>query len=272
MGNHTTIRDYPIDTSLFSPVQFQVRSILSLAMNNTWEWLSEAGVSFPRFIKEFKQGLVVAFVDISYLAPFKFLDSDRFFVHTKPGRIRRQGTFLEGCIDFVAQQTVFARLHVRSAVLKLSGDEAMGGVPGALAPPLLALFSENDDANEPIKMPLPALLKDISDKPAVAEGRHSFRVYRHQCEVADQWCFIELAGWAEEARHNMVMNSTINGLKKSFKQPMKRYITKYARPLFFMDEGEILSKAYLADDRLIFVHEVMNAAQKVRCATVVEEF
>lgn len=61
MGERPVAVMRPIDPTLFNPLQFQSRSLLSLCKSSMWSWFSERlDISFPGLIREHHQSLVSA--------------------------------------------------------------------------------------------------------------------------------------------------------------------------------------------------------------------
>jgi hypothetical protein len=111
----------------------------------------------------------------------------------------------------------------------------------------------------------------------LAQGESSFCVYRHLCEVADQWCFVELAGFCGAGRESLVFkySDKVAELSKGLTSPMKKFVAELSRAYFLSDEGVVKTKAYKVGDEVYFIHHLHAKDDPRRqrpYATVVEIF
>ena len=106
----------------------------------------------------------------------------------------------------------------------------------------------------------------------MAEGSYEFTVYRHACEVADQWCVIQIPCYVSEAREALALaqGDHIPDLRRALGQPLRNLDMELRRPMYVFDKGTIVTKAYDVDGRFAFIHQVLSSDQLH--AVVIERF
>ncbi|WP_242487472.1 MULTISPECIES: hypothetical protein [unclassified Pseudomonas] len=275
MGERPVAVMRPIDPTLFNPLQFQSRSLLSLCKSSMWSWFSERlDISFPGLIREHHQSLVAVEADVDYLRPFGMFDSDWFQVSVEQVRLRQDNTVLEIFHQFQADGGVFAKVRMLWRLLELDGDAALTGVPGQLRGSVLKhlLPAEVDPGREPRYVDAQvALIEDEGERVAGAEYR--FTLYRHLCEVADQWCFLEVPGLASEGRERLV-DALVDdplALRSGLGKPLQEVLVKLCCPFYLFDEGEVRTTTFIHHGNPVYIHRVINLTRDNRLAAVVIE-
>jgi acyl-CoA thioesterase FadM len=250
---------HPIETSLFTPTQFQPRALLQQSMSIGWSWFAEHMVSFPRFIRDHHTGMVVAGVELRYVRPFGFFDADAFTVTLEKFRLRKSGTQFAFEVRLSADGELFAKSEVVCILVRLSEDASLSARPAPLDGPLLAMVKQHEvDPSSPPRS-LPGLLADIERGPCLAEGEDHLTVRRHLCEMADQWSFIELPGYTGGSREKLIAATERPELVRGLKEPLQRFTAEFRRPLYLFDDATVQTRAYAAGDQLAFIHRLVNA-------------
>ncbi|WP_145579438.1 hypothetical protein [Yersinia vastinensis] len=266
---------YPIHTCLFTALQFHGRELLSLAISNKWLWLERhLKVSFPEFIQGYQQSNVTISFEINYTQPLTFFDSNEFSSSVVKVRLRQKDSIFEIHHDFTANYRVFATVILFWRILSLSGDDALTAVPGNLDEQIKQRFLPEEIDSSNIVRATPKLLSKIeSEGQFITEHNNLFTLYRHQCEVADQWSFIELPTLASAGRERLIISLDDDPAELSctMGKPIKSIVAKLSCPFFLFDEGRVRTRAYLLNKRPIFVHHVFNVSRADTLAAVVIE-
>ena len=266
---------YPIHSCLFTGLQFHTRDLLSMAISNEWLWFSsQLGVSMPEFIKKHHQGLVIIALDIEYSRVFEFFDASQFTAKIQRFKVRQQNSIFEFHHEFIADDVVFAKVLIHQRVLELSGDEALSGVPGKVKACLLQKFLPDEIEPSNIVRRAPRLQNQIEQEgQLIAKNSYPFILHRHQCEVAEQWSFIELPTLASSGRERLLLSleNDSTHLMETLGMPLKNIVAKLTCPFFLFDEGQIDTSAYTFNNRIVFIHRVINVSRANTSAAVVIE-
>lgn len=266
---------YPIHTCLFTALQFHGRELLSLAMSNKWLWLEHhLSVSFPEFIQGYQQSNVTISFEIKYIQPFTFFDANNFNASVVKVRLRQKDSIFEIHHNFTANHRVFATVVLFWRILSLSGDDALTAVPGNLSEQLRQRFLPEEIDSSNIIRAAPKLLSKIeAEGQFITEHSHLFTLYRYQCEVADQWSFIELPTFVSAGRERLIISLDDDPaeLSRTMGKPIKSIVAKLSCPFFLFDEGRVRTRAYLLNKQPIFVHHVFNISRADSLAAIVIE-
>jgi acyl-CoA thioesterase FadM len=261
------------DTSQFSAMQLQPRTICSIGMNGWACWAREHLVPFRRMIEEHRTGVVVVRLDVRYLQPFGFFDADSIRARVAVAAVRR-GVLLHLTLELSAGDRCIAEADCALRPVLIGGEGTLAAQPGNLPPELLALFPPDEIVALPPGRTARALAAAMRDGPQLAQAMRPLTVHRHECEVADQWSFIELAGYAAAAREALVLGARDrNDLGATLARPLRSFHLDIARPLYIFDRAEIATTAVGAGDGLRFVHEIGSGiGSQAPHALVVERF
>lgn len=267
--------EIPVDTSMFTPLQFQPRSVFGLAMTGWARWMREHWVPFPRLIKEHGLGVVIAGLDLRYLRPFTFFDADAVDAEVALA-VRERGDLLfldlrvapsEGGRD-VARVTAVLR------PVRISDGLVLSAIPTNLDRDVVAGFEE-DEILSTAPPRLDSMVSELEggDRPVAACSR-TFTLHRHLCEAADQWSGIALPDLTTEVRENLIWGpgAGVPGLTAALVQPMRRIAIEFRRPAFFLDEIIAECRAYVRDDALVILHRLSSAADLEPLASFIEWF
>ncbi|QHB31028.1 hypothetical protein F0T03_01635 [Yersinia canariae] len=266
---------YPIHTCVFTALQFHGRELLSLAASSEWLWFEYyLNVSLPTLIQEYQQSMVVTAFEIEYTAPFEFFDANQFTASVTKVRVRQNDNIFEFHYEFSANNIVFSRVMICFRLLLLSGDDALTAVPGKVDEKLLQRFLPEEIDSSNIVRAVPKLLNKIETEGLlITESNDLFTLYRHQCEVADQWSFIELPTLASAGRERLIISLDDDPaeLRRTMEKPIKSIVAKLSCPFFLFDEGRVRTRAYLLNKQPIFVHHVFNVSRADTLAAIVIE-
>ncbi|WP_145556447.1 hypothetical protein [Yersinia canariae] len=276
MGEERTVSvTYPIHTCLFNALQFHGRELLSLALSNEWLWFEKClCVPFPILIKEYQQSMVVTAFEIEYLKPFGFFDANQFKVNVVKVRVRQKDSIFEFNFELTANEIIFSRILICFRTLVLSGDDALTAQPGKVNEKLIRCFlPEEIDPSNMVRAVPKQLSKIEAEGQFITESNDSFTLYRHQCEVADQWSFIELPTFASAGRERLIISLDDDPaeLRRTMEKPIKSIVAKLSCPFFLFDEGRVRTRAYLLNKQPIFVHHVFNVSRADTLAAIVIE-
>lgn len=266
---------YPIHTCLFTALQFHSRELLSLGVSSKWLWFeTHLNLSFSEFIQKYQQSNVAVAFEIEYTQPFSFFDANYFDVGVAKVRLRQKDSIFEFHYDFTANNIIFAKVVLYLRLLVLSGDEALTAQPGQLGKQLLQLFLPEEIDRSNIVREVPKQLNKIeTEGKFITENNSHFTLFRHQCEVADQWSFIELPTLASTGREKLIIsldNDPAN-LSSTMGKPIKNIVAKLSCPFFLFDEGRVRTRAYLLNNQPVFVHHIYNVSRADTLASVVIE-
>ncbi|AJJ03115.1 hypothetical protein BZ17_1999 [Yersinia pseudotuberculosis IP 32953] len=266
---------YPIHTCLFTALQFHGRELLSLGMSNKWLWFeNHFNMSFPEFIKKYQQSNVAVAFEIEYIQPFDFFDAKTFDVSISKVRLRQKDSVFEFHHEFTANNIIFARVALYWRILMLSGDDALTAHPGPLGKELIQLFlPEEIDPSRTVRAVSKQLCEIEAEGQLITENYSNFTLFRHQCEVADQWSFVELPTLASAGREQLIISleDDPENLSSTMGIPIKNIVAKLSCPFFLFDEGRVRTRAYLLNNQPVFVHHIFNISRADTLAAVVVE-
>ena len=266
--------EIPVDTGLFTPLGLQPTAVCRLGFNAAGRWLGQHAISHRRLVAEHRTGLVVWSAQLAFDEPVGFFDADCLQMRVT-ARVRGAGTQLECVVEVGGPLDARARLQACCVPLRLEGDPALSGIPARLGPEVMAAFRPDEIESPPHRSPVPALrIAVVRDGTAQAQGRMSFVIRRHQCEVADQWFWPEAVSLAAGAREELVQAEAerVPLLLSALRTPVRRLDLLFNRPFFLFDEGAVRSSAYEWEGRLVFIHELVGSDKDQPRALVTEQF
>jgi acyl-CoA thioesterase FadM len=267
---------FPLDSSLFTPLQLQPTAVGRLGFSAGSRWLKENVCSHRDLIWEHKIGLVLWAWELEFREPLGFRDADEAELDVT-ARVRGPRTQFEVEMTISGPAGVAVAMRAVLVPLALSGDAALSGRPSPLPEELLAAFREDEIEPVPYRSKLRRMQSEIEQagRP-LAATEEEFRVHRHHCEVADQWFWAESLGFAAAGREELVTQhaATRSDLSAGLGAPIRRIDVACAQTFQFRDLGRVSTTAYDWGDRLAFVHELGlndNGARDVH-ATAIEQF
>lgn len=257
MPRHCTY-EIPLDSGFFTPLQLQPIAVGRLGFNAATRWLKENVCSHRRLIWEHQIGLVLWSWELDYRAPLGFDAADEARIDVT-GRVRGRGSQFESEMTISGPDGVSVEMRAVSVPLELTGDAALSGRPRSLPEEILTRFRDDEIDPVPRRSAVPGLQADIRrEGTALASTEESFRVHRHQCEVADQWFWPEALGFAAVGREELVMRHAAShaAVRAGLQAPVRRVEAICRRTYQFRDLGRVSTTAYEWRDRLSFVHEL----------------
>ncbi len=250
----------PVDSGLFTPLHLQPTAVCRLAFDAAGRWLSRHAISHRRLVAEHQTGFVLWSVQLVSGDPVGFFDADGLDVRVT-GRVRGGGTQFESDVEVRGPVGRATRLQACCVPLRLDAGPALSGTPARLCPEVMSAFLADEIEARPHRSPLPGLRAAIAGGGAtLARGRTPFVIHRHQCEVADQWFWVEAVSLAGSGREELVRAEAerVPRLRLAMQAPVRRLDLLFRRPFYLFDEGAVLSTAYEWEGRLAFVHELVG--------------
>jgi acyl-CoA thioesterase FadM len=244
------------DTSLFDSMQLQLRPILTVGMRCWAQWAHDNLYSFSTLIKEHRFGLVVVGGHVKFERPFDFFSADAFDVvgHAEVVQDRR---LIIGHMSFMNGDEQFLSLRLLCRPVTMVGGSSFAALPTKLEGAMLAKFTPEEVTDRKIRREVVELLADYGPERLIAEAVKPERLYRHDCEAADQWSYIEIGSHAAIAREAMIVDAPKElrpKLQAGLATSVRHVDIEIKRPLFLFDKTQIRSQVYLHEDRLTFVH------------------
>jgi acyl-CoA thioesterase FadM len=264
----------PVVTTQFGPHQLRPRTILGLVATGLGRWLAEYLVPFPRLIDEHLTAVVVRTARIDYADPdLRFGDSEWLTVRTRLGT-SDTGEWLDLQLDYEADGRPAASARLILRVLTLSGDESLAAQPGALPDVLRAEFADDEILPEDELHRLARTREPFEIGEDLLSPREwETTLCRSQCEVADQWSFIEMVELATFARERLFTSDEAppDAVLHAVRLPVRSLVASFRRPMFVFDPCRIVTSAHrAADDHALFQHEVGRPLDRQSCLRVWE--
>lgn len=267
--------EWAFDTSQFTPHQFQARSLLSVSFNVMWNWMRTHFISFRRSVQEHGLSWVIIRIGIEYHDRVTYFDADGFEAVVEKVTLRRD-RMLEFHVEFRIPGKRIATGTIVLLAVKVGDQDSLSALPGKVDRKLVDLLAPDEIHSTVPERVVPSILDKIQRYGTpLAEGLYPFTVHRHLCEVADQWCFVELAGLVGAGRESLVAAHPSKGtdLLRGLSEPMKSLRAELRHAYFLFDEGRVETTSYALGDRAYFVHRLLGAAaNREPYATVIEEF
>lgn len=254
----TSTFDMYYDPRHFNPLQLQPRCAIEFCFQGLARWFAEYVTTFPAMIHDRRVGVVAIALDVDYLAPFSFFDGDRFTL-TARCRVLRAGSMLETTTYIVSDDKPVAQSTMLCRCVALGDGSGLAALPGSFPSDMLNLFAPAERTAGNPKLDFHARLRSITARAVpLAEGVHHVTVYRHLCEVADQWCSSELPGYFGAGREDLIQRNGDEhpAITDGLRLPLRSVHIRIPRPLFLLDEASVKTVAYPCGDGVCFVHQV----------------
>ncbi|WP_158858100.1 hypothetical protein [Streptomyces sp. NRRL B-1347] len=258
------------DTGMFSPLQLQPRAAASLLFMGWTRWLADHATPFPSILRDYRVSFPVVGFRLRYLSPFGFFDGNHFDLTTYT-RLLRDRTMLETTAEIRSDDTSVALVSFLSRCLLLDGSESLTGVPGTFPDSFSALFTKEEQPEAWSPGHFSKSLKSLTrDRTPVLESIFHLTVNRHLCEVADQWCFVDIPGHLCAARETMIekCGTEYPIVRDGLRRPLRSVEFRLTRPLFLLDSATITTSSYIDGDELSFVHHISGPDGAARAAAI----
>ncbi|MBT2511863.1 hypothetical protein J7I98_40160 [Streptomyces sp. ISL-98] len=264
-ARETTFRE-PLYTTQFSPLQLRPRALLDLAANGFARWLAEHLTPFPHLLHKHRTAVVVRIARLDYEAPdLRFADASWLDLRARV-TTSGSGEWLVLSLDYEAGGHIAARARLVMRVLSVAEPESLAAQPGALPPALLAEFTGDE------RLPSDEFRKQARVRQPFDLGTDLFApqewettLSRSQCEVADQWSFIEMIELATSARERLfaATDSALpaDTVRPAVRAPVRSLVAFFQRPMFVFDACRTVTRAHHArhDGRTVFRHDIGRA-------------
>lgn len=270
--------EVPADPTQFVAAQVRPRALLELSMQAFARWLAAHVVPYSRLLGEHRIGFVFTTVQLDYALPhLRFTDTDRLEV-TGRVAVSDSAKYLRLAVDFQAPAATAARRPVGSfeanlRVVAVLEDLCLTGVPGILPEHLLARF-QPEEVYRPDRAAIAAVATPPAGEPILDEVSYESTLYHSQCEVADQWSFIEVIESLAMARERIfLMDSVAPDLAKlAVRSPVRGVVAVFHRAMFVFDTCRIRTRAISSNgpDEVVFRHTVHDPAHSADCVTAWE--
>lgn len=263
------------DTSHFTPLQMQPRMLLATSFNAMSQWLRAYLVSFPKLIRDHHFSVVILAAEIDYPEPLSFWDYDVLHVEAT-FQVRRHGSRAQLDVSYRSERGIAAQVGILLCPVRIDDPVSLAADPCVFGGDLLPRFQADEVIASSPNRPLPQLLKEIADAGSpLATYSYPFTVYRHLCEVADQWAFLEVPTLVSASRESLarIEGSKHPALRGGMSRAMRHYYNEFTRPYFWMQEGRVATTAYPFQDSVAYVHRLLSSQPTEEThATIIELF
>jgi hypothetical protein len=263
-----------VDTSYFSAVQLQLRTVGALCWSALARWLKHHLVAFPRLIQGERCGLVVLGFHYEASEAVSFFDCESLLVRAGL-RAMRRGARAELDVRFSNRGREIAAARLVLCPVAIEDPVSLAASPRPFDDRLLARFQDDERVSGSPSRVLPERRTELESRgPALAQRVTPFFVHRQLCEVAEQWSWIEVSGYAEAARERLALDQATAhpALQIALREPLRRFDVEFSRPFYSFERGEIVTRAYAAGGRLGLVHSLVSDGGAALHALVVEAF
>lgn len=279
MAREVTV-ETPVDPSQFGPDQIRPRALLAQSIGGLARWFAAHLVPYPRLLNDHATGLVFTTVRLQHTSPgFRFGDAD-WLEATSRVSVSDSAKYLSLDVDFRARRDTQARadrpvgsFHADLRVVTVVEDKALSAVPGTLPDPLLALF-RRDEIYEPDRAALARASTPPDGREIFAGAGYKTTIFRSQCEVADQWSFIEVMEMMTAARERLFLDSAPEAVGRlAVADPPRHTAATFHRALYVFDTCEIATRVVAAPGDagfVAFVHTLEDPAHPGPCVTAWE--
>lgn len=249
------------DTSHFGPLQLQPRALLSISFNALSRWLRAHLVSLPSLIRAYRTSLVILSARVDYEAPLRFFDGDALEVDAGL-RVLAAGRRAELDVAFAGAGRRAASVRIVLGPMLVDDPASPATSPGAIGPELLGRLEPDELEERSPARTLPEHWQRVESLGReLGRATSAFTIHRHQCEVADQWAFAEVAGLVGTGREAMVLARDDAGgpLVDGLARPLVRFEMELRRPFAWSQAGAVDTIAYEHAGRVVFVHSVRSS-------------
>lgn len=271
--------EVPTDPTMFDPLQIRPRVLLGLSMGALARWFAAHVVPYPQLVSKHRTAFVFTVVQLDYaLPPLLFANADWLAVN---GRllVSDSAKYLRLAVDFstpggASDARPAASFHTDVRVVTVVEDRSLTAVPGVLPEDLLARFLP-DEVYRPDRAAIAATATPPTGMSILDEVSHDFIISRSQCEVADQWSFIELIEALTAARERLFLLDTVAATiaKLAVRRSLHSVTAVFHRAMFVFDNCQIRTHAIAGPDgpeNIIFLHTVHDPSHAVDCVTAWE--
>ena len=270
----STIFEIPVDTSHFTPIQLQTKTLLSLSWTGLTNWLKTHAFSAVRLIKNHQCGFVVMRCQATYVNHLSFFDAEALRSETTL-KVRRKGTRLEVDVHHFGNDIHMATVQFLLCPVRIVEKTTMAAVPDRLGDAFMAkLQADEIDDSSPARE-FPALCDEIKQNGRLlATHTRLLSINRYRGEVADQWTFFETSTYVEASREELALEqiARIPELGIALNQPLMEFDVEFYRPFYVFETCRVQTEAYCCQDRLVFLHTLLSKTADQVHGMVIERF
>jgi malate synthase A len=252
-------------SGMFTHLQLKPRVAFSFAFMGWSAWLVEHAVSHAALIREHATGFVPIGLEIEYLQPATFDDCESLDISTevRTWNPRRFHSLQEVDVLLVGTGIPLARIHLQEVCVRIESRETLAAAPGRVPDELAGRLLDNpgDIDERPVLLNRGAARVPANAKP-IAGSQHDFTVYRHHCEVADQWYSEHVCDYLGASRESMVFRllSDHPALTAGLARRLERISIGLRHPFMLFDSGHVETEAYRIGDEIHFTHQLLTAS------------
>ncbi|MGF7134132.1 malate synthase A [Paraburkholderia sp. EB58] len=256
----------PCSSGMFTHLQLKPRVAFSFGFLGWSAWLVEHAVSHAALIRDHATGFVPIGLEIEYLQPATFYDCQSLNVTTavRTWNPRRFHSLQDVDVLLATEHGApVARIHLQEVCVRIDSPDTLAAAPGRVPSELVdCLLDTSGEIDERPVLLNRGASRVPADAEVIAESRHEFVVYRHACEVADQWYSEHVCDYIGESREAMVFElmskqpELVAGLSKR----IERISIGLRRPYMLFDRGQVLTRAYRMGKEIHFVHQLLTAS------------
>jgi malate synthase A len=253
-------------SGMFTHLQLKPRVAFSFGFMGWSAWLIEHAISHAALVRDHATGFVPIGLEIEYLQPSNFYDCQSVSVTTqvRTWNPRRFHSLQDVDVLLAADGGVpVARIYLQEVCVRIESPETLAAAPGrvplALGESLLDSPAEIDE--RPLLMNRGAA-RVPADAKVIAESRHEFVVYRHACELADQWYSEHVCDYIGDSREAMVLKLLQEhpDLAAGLSNRIERISIGLRRPYMLFDRGQVVTRSYRIGTETHFVHQLLTAS------------
>ncbi|MGW1198634.1 hypothetical protein ACWD4B_22760 [Streptomyces sp. NPDC002536] len=256
----TTFRE-PLYPTRFSPLQLRPRALFDLAANGLARWFAEHLTPFPHLVHKHRTAVVVRTARLDYTTPdLRFADTPWLDVRARLAT-DGPGEWLVLTMDYEAGGRTAARVRLVLRVLGVAEPGTLSAEPGALPPDLLAGFTAAERLSPHTFREQARTRQPFALGPELLAPREwETTLLRSQCEVADQWSFIEMIELATTARERLFTTPGPTVLP-AVRAPIRSLVAFFRRPMFVFDTCRTVTHTHHTPQpgRTVFRHDIAHA-------------
>jgi hypothetical protein len=271
--------DVPTDPTQFDPLQIRPRVLLGFSVSALARWFAAHVASYPALLSEHRTAFAFTVVQLDYALPhLRFTDADWLAV-TGRLMVADSAKYVRLTVDFHARGGAtdprpVASFQTDLRVVTIVEDHGLTALPGLFPENLLAKFLP-DEVYRPDRAAIAATATPPTGEQILGEVSRDSTLCRSQCEVADQWSFIEVIEALTAARERLFLLDTAAPTlaKLAVRLPLRGVTAVFHRAMFVFDTVRIRTRAIAGpngSDNLVFLHTVHDPSHEVDCVTAWE--
>ncbi|CAE6831076.1 malate synthase A [Paraburkholderia haematera] len=253
-------------SGMFTHLQLKPRVAFSFGFMGWSAWLVEHAVSHRTLIRDHATGFVPIGLEIEYLQPATFYDCESLTVITRvrTWNPKRFHSLQDVDVLLTADHGApLARIYLQEVCVRIESPDTLAAAPGRVPAELVStLLDSPDDIDKRPVLLNRGIARVPANAEAIAESRHEFIVYRHACEVADQWYSEHVCDYIGDSREAMAIQLLQEhpGLVAGLANRIERISIGLRRPYMLFDRGQIVTGAYRVGAEVHFVHQLLTAS------------